>query len=161
MCAQTLTFPPVPILIAHDRVQALAGFAAAASVGCAAQVETPAELAAALGPMWMRAFLDALTEEHRQPPGPVVFHCGDSPGLAQAAIHLRLPDLRLEIAPGTPPRVIKALGEIAADAGSHLMIGPPPAPCWRFPPPGGRPDHAALIAAAAKWLSQPFPPSPG
>jgi hypothetical protein len=154
-----LAFIVPPILIVHDRAQALAAFAAAASLGGAAQIETPAEMAAALGPMWMRAFLDALVAEGREPPGPVVFHCGDSPGLVQAGIFLRLPALRFEPAPEAPPRVVAALAEIAAAAGSTLLLGPPPEPCWRFPPPSGRPDAAALSAAAAKWLCRAFPPS--
>jgi len=149
-----------PILIVHDRAQALAAFAAAASLGRAVQVETPADMGDALGPMWMRAFLDALAAENRQPPGPLVFHCGDRPGLVQAGVRLALPVLRFHPAPDAPPRVAQALAEIAAAAGSTLLLGPPPEPRWRFPPPSGRPDMAALTAAAAKWLCRPFPPSP-
>ncbi len=154
-----MAFDALPILIVHDRAQALAVFAAAASLNRAAQIETPAEMAAALGPMWMRAFLDAIAAEGREPPGPVVFHCGDSAGLAQAGLRLGLPALRFDPAPDAPPRVAAALADIAAQAGCLLLIGPPPEPCWRFPPPSGRADPPALIAAAAKWLCRAFPPS--
>ncbi|MGE4528820.1 MAG: hypothetical protein AB7D00_10685 [Rhodospirillaceae bacterium] len=145
-----MTFCDLPVLIVNDRAQALAAFAAAAACGRAVQVETPADMAEVLGPAWMRAFLDSCAAE---PPGPVVFHCGGSAGLAQAGLYLALPALRFDPEPGSPPRVAAALAEIAAAQGATLLLGPPPAPHWRFPPPVARPDPTALAAAAAAWLN--------
>ncbi len=155
-----MAFNDLPILIVHDRAQALASFAAAAATGRSVQIETPADLAVGLGPMWMRAFLDAITTEETPPPGPLVFHCGDSPGLVQAGGFLNLPALRFEPVAGSPPRVATALAEIAAARGTRFLLGPPPPPCWRFPPPGGRPDPTALATAAREWLVQLFPATP-
>ncbi|WP_337995807.1 hypothetical protein [Oleispirillum naphthae] len=148
-----MTFRDLPVLIANDRAQALAAFAAAAACGRAVQVETPADMAEVLGPAWMRAFLDACAAEGAVPPGPVVFHCGGSAGLAQAGLRLALPALRFDPEADAPPRVAAALAEIAAAQGSTLLLGPPGPPHWRFPPPVARPNPAALSAAAAAWLN--------
>lgn len=148
-----MTFHDLPILIVNDRAQALAAFSAAASCGRAVQVETPADMAEVLGPGWMRAFLDSCAAEGVRPPGPVVFHCGGSAGLAQAGLRFALPALRFEPEADAPPRAAAALSAIAAAQGCTLLIGPPPAPHRRFPPPVARPDAAALSAAAAAWLN--------
>lgn len=149
-----MTLPAPPILIVHDRVQALAGFAAARALRRAVRIETPAELARVLGPAWMRAFLDACAAERITPPGPVAFHCGDAPGLALAALRLNLPALRFAPASDAPPRVAEALAAIALAQEADFALGPPEGAAWRFPPPGGAPEPAALELAAKRWLSE-------
>jgi predicted short-subunit dehydrogenase-like oxidoreductase (DUF2520 family) len=141
-----------PILIVHDRAQALAAFAAARALRRAVRIETPAELAHVLGPAWMRAFLDGCAAERLTPPGTVAFHCGDAPGLALAALKLNLPALRFAPAADAPPRVAEAIAAIAAAQETDLALGPPTGAAWRFPPPGGAPDPHALELAAKRWL---------
>ncbi|MBN2752931.1 MAG: hypothetical protein JXQ84_09515 [Rhodospirillaceae bacterium] len=144
-----MSFIDLATLIINDRSQALAGIAAATAYHGAVHIETPADMADVLGPAWLRAFLGATPK----PPCPVIFHCGTAPGLVLAALHLRLPALRFDPAPAIPARVTETLSEIAEHQGSVLLLGPPPQPHWRFPPPSGRPNMQALTAAATTWLN--------
>lgn len=149
----SLSPPAPPTLIVHDRAQALAAFAAARALRRVVRIETPAEIARALGPAWMRAFLDACAAERVTPPGPVAFHCGDAPGLALAALKLKLPALRFEPAADAPPRVTEALAAVAREQEADLALGPPTGAVWRFPPPGGAPEPTVLELGARRWLS--------
>ncbi len=153
-----MSLPAPPILIVHDRAQALAAFAAARAVRRAVRVETPGEMAQALGPAWMRAFLDACAAERTTLPGPVAFHCGDAPGLALAALRLALPALRFAPAADAPPRVAEAIAAVAEAQGADFALGPPTGAVWRFPPPGGAPDPQGLELAAKRWLAALPPP---
>lgn len=144
---------PLPIIVVHDRAQALAARAAAASLRRPLRIETPGDMAGVLGPGWMRAFLDACIEDDIALPGPVAFHCGDAPGLVLAAFALRLPALRFEPGPDARPRIAEALAQTAAAQGIDLAIGAATVPVWRFPPPSARPDEHALTQAARRWLS--------
>lgn len=148
-----MPFLPLPIIVFHDRAQALAARAAAEGLGKRIRLETPGDMAAALGPAWLRGMLESCTAEGIAFPGPVAFHCGDAPGLVLAGLSIGLAALRFEPAPGAPSRPAEALAAIAAAQACDLAIGPPPAPIWRFPPPAGRPDSRALANAARRWLS--------
>lgn len=158
----TVTSPP--IFIVYDRAQALAVFAAADALNAAARVETAPELAIGLGPAWLRAFLDASAAEGRTPPGPVAFDCGDSPGLALAALRLNLPALRFHPAPDAPAHPAAAIVDIAARQGCDIALGPPQGPVFRFAPPRGKPDPIRLVVLAKAWLQEhsadcrPHPP---
>ena len=65
---------------------------------------------------------------------------------------LGLPSLRFEPAADAPPRVAEALAAIAQAQEAELCLGPPAGAVWRFPPPGGAPEPAALELAAKRWL---------
>ena len=148
-----MTGATLPVVIAHDRAQCLAAARAAATLGLQVRVETPGALALALGPMWMRAFLDSLAAEGGIPAAEFAFGCGPHAGLAMAGLRLKLPGLRFEPAAGSPARLANVLAEIAARDRCALALGAPPADAFRFPPPAGPPDAAALLAAAAAGLA--------
>lgn len=152
-----MSFPRLPILIVHDRAQALAAFAAARALRRAVQIETPADMGHALGPAWMRAFLDACAAERIVPPGPVVYACV-APGPALAALRLNLPAVRFAPSPDMHERIGGAIAAIARGQEAELLLGPPEGQVWRFPPPSGAPDAHGLELAARRWLAALPPP---
>jgi len=141
-----------PTLIIHDAAQALAGITVAHKQNIDLAIQTAGDMAGALGPMWMHAFIDQCQNTKIKTTSPLVFHCGTSVGLTQAALSLGLPYIRLEPTENTKASTIAALKDIATQRKSTLWIGPPSEPCFRLPPPVGPAQPEDLEKVICLWL---------
>jgi len=137
-----------PTFIIHDAIQARTVAEVATELGIHVHVETPFDMANALGPLWAKQFMDM----HPEYSCNFIYNCGVSIGAAQAAIHLKLPFIRLTTEDNINNSALQALKDIAKQSECKIFLGPIDGPVKRLPPPCGPCETEQLKIVIKEWL---------
>lgn len=134
--------PLPPAIVVHGLPQALAALAAAAELGMAVTLISASDAAGYAGPGWFRAVIERACAEYPDVEAVAVLDCGDSPGLALAA--LRDGAKLIRFAGGTAAKI----ADIAAQYGAAVIEARPPA----FDPGDPMPGRRDLRRACRDYL---------